>query len=60
MDVILHLVQSFLQEVAEPAELEKVRLQELSLLDSDYEGSDNTHSANINYKCINMLRINHL
>lgn len=60
MDVILHLVQSFLQEPAGPAELEKVHLQELSLLDLDYEGSDNTHSANINYKYINILRINHL
>lgn len=44
MDVILHMVQSFLQKLTGPVELEKVHLQELSLLDLDYEGSDNTHS----------------
>lgn len=63
MHVILHMIQSFLQELAGPVEVEKVRPQELSLSDLDYEGSDNTHSTSINYKCINIkwlrvLRVN--
>lgn len=54
--MILYVIQSFLQKkIIESVEVEKVHLQELLLLDLDYEDFDNIHSANIEYKYVNQI-----
>lgn len=45
------MARSFLWDnLIGPVEVKKVHLQELSLSSSDYDGSDNTHSANTKYR----------